>query len=403
MESNSYYPYKKRGGYYKNNYYNKYNNNNRGYKSQSDVFVKRIDKVTKSDEEGFTGPSSTWFSDEEFFQKMQGTSDYDHKKDYYFHSYSSFYIHEEMLKDRIRTESYQKAIELNKESFKDKVVLDIGCGTGVLSIFAAKAGAKKVYGIEFADIADYAKKIVKDNGFENTITIIQAKVEEADIPEKVDIIISEWMGYFLLFESMLDTVLFARDKWLKPNGKILPDKATMYLAGLEDASYKSSKLDFWDSVYDVDMKCVKPNVICEPLVDKVERKAINSSQCKILELDLNTCKVSDLEFSSEYKLTFFRKDTCSGLVGWFDVEFGNLPHKVQFTTGPFGKWTHWKETIFYTNKDFLVEKGDVLKGSIAVRKSLTNFRELDVKISYHITKDEGKTEKEKWYQLYKIR
>ena len=401
MDSGGY--YKKRGGYYKN-YYNKYNNNNRNYRpQQKDVFVKRIDKVTKSDENGFTGNPSTWFSDEEFFKKMQGTSDYEHKKDYYFHSYSSFYIHEEMLKDRIRTESYMKAIESNKECFKDKVVLDIGCGTGVLSIFAARAGAKKVYGIEFADIADYAKKIVADNGLSDKITIIQSKVEEANVPEKVDIIISEWMGYFLLFESMLDCVLFARDKWLKPNGKILPDKATMYLAALEDSNYKSSKLDFWDNVYDVNMECIKPNVICEPLVDNVERRAINSSQCKILELDLNTCKVSDVEFASEYKLTFFRKDTCSGLCGWFDIEFGNLPNKVQFTTGPFGKWTHWKETIFYTNKDFQVEKGDVLKGSIAVRKSLSNFRELDVKISYHVTKDEGKTEKEQWYQLYKIR
>ena len=173
MDSGGY--YKKRGGYYKN-YYNKYSNNNRNYRPQQrDVFVKRIDKVTKSDENGFTGNPSTWFSDEEFFKKMQGTSDYEHKKDYYFHSYSSFYIHEEMLKDRIRTESYMKAIESNKECFKDKVVLDIGCGTGVLSIFAARAGAKKVYGIEFADIADYAKKIVADNGFKIFISIPKEK------------------------------------------------------------------------------------------------------------------------------------------------------------------------------------------------------------------------------------
>ena len=84
MDSGGY--YKKRGGYYKN-YYNKYNNNNRNYRPQQrDVFVKRIDKVTKSDENGFTGNPSTWFSDEEFFKKMQGTSDYEHKKDYYLHS-----------------------------------------------------------------------------------------------------------------------------------------------------------------------------------------------------------------------------------------------------------------------------------------------------------------------------
>lgn len=144
------------------------------------------------------------------------------EKDYYFNSYSSFYIHEEMIKDRIRTGSYKSAIENNPEVFKDKIVLDIGCGTGILSIFAARAGAKHVYGIEFADIADYAKEIVKMNKLQDKVTIIKSKVEEAVLPvEKVDIIISEWMGYFLIYESMLDTVLYARDKWLNPDGYVI--------------------------------------------------------------------------------------------------------------------------------------------------------------------------------------
>lgn len=83
------------------------------------------------------------------------------KHDYYFSSYSSFHIHEEMLKDTVRTRSYQRAIMDNPEDFKDKVVMDIGAGTGILSIFAAKAGAKHVYAIEFAEIAIFAKEIIK--------------------------------------------------------------------------------------------------------------------------------------------------------------------------------------------------------------------------------------------------
>jgi len=66
-----------------------------------------------------------------------------------------------MIKDRVRTESYQKAIEFNKNDFKDKVVLDIGCGTGILSLFAARAGAKMVIGVDNADIVHYAREIVK--------------------------------------------------------------------------------------------------------------------------------------------------------------------------------------------------------------------------------------------------
>lgn len=68
-------------------------------------------------------------------------------------------------------------------------------------------------------------------------------MEEVVLPvDKVDIIISEWMGYFLLYESMLDSVLYARDRYLVPNGLMFPDEATMYLAAIEDQEYKDEKI-----------------------------------------------------------------------------------------------------------------------------------------------------------------
>ena len=103
------------------------------------------------------------------------------KEDSYFDSYSHFYIHEEMLRDRVRTESYRAAIERNTEAFRGKVVLDVGAGTGILSIFAAKAGARHVYAVEAAGVATYASEIVRANGFADKITVIQAKMEEADL------------------------------------------------------------------------------------------------------------------------------------------------------------------------------------------------------------------------------
>ena len=145
-------------------------------------------------------------------------------EDNYFYSYSHYSIHEEMLKDHARTETYMHAILQNPELFEGKVVLDIGCGTGILSIFAARAGASHVYGIDAAKIATsvpptQARQIIADNHLQDRITVIQGKVEEVSLPvDKVDIIVSEWMGYFLLYEGMLDTVLFARDKWLAPGG-----------------------------------------------------------------------------------------------------------------------------------------------------------------------------------------
>jgi protein arginine N-methyltransferase 1 len=140
-----------------------------------------------------------------------------------------------MLKDQVRTTSYQRAIEGNREDFRDKIVLDIGAGTGILSIFAAKSGAKHVYAIENAEIAHFAQEIIRKNGLADKITVIKGKMEEIELPVKeVDIIISEWMGYFLTYESMLDSVLWARDKYLKAGGKMLPDRAQVFISTIED-------------------------------------------------------------------------------------------------------------------------------------------------------------------------
>lgn len=109
--------------------------------------------------------------------------------------------------------------------------------------FAIKAGAKHVIGVDMSSIIEKAREIVAANGMADKITLLQGKMEEVVLPyPKVDIIISEWMGYFLLYESMLDTVLYARDRYLNPGGKIFPDKATMYLAGIEDGEYKDDKI-----------------------------------------------------------------------------------------------------------------------------------------------------------------
>lgn len=159
---------------------------------------------------------------------------------------SHFGIHEEMLKDSHRTKTYMNSIIRNKHLFEGKVVLDVGCGTGILSLFAAKAGARKVIGIDSSRIADQAKEIVALNKQDHIVEIIRGKVEEVTLPdgiEKVDIIVSEWMGYCGgLYESMLPTVLYARDKWLVEGGHLFPDHATIFVSAIEDADYKDEKI-----------------------------------------------------------------------------------------------------------------------------------------------------------------
>lgn len=119
------------------------------------------------------------FVDEEYKNQLKGLlSEADPGHDYYFGSYSHTHIHEEMLKDQIRTKTYRDAIEKNFYDFKDKIVMDIGAGTGILSIFAARAGAKHVYAIENAEIAHFARDIIKKNGYADKITVLKGKMEE---------------------------------------------------------------------------------------------------------------------------------------------------------------------------------------------------------------------------------
>ena len=159
----------------------------------------------------------------------------------------------------------------NKHVFQDKIVLDVGCGTGILSMFAVQAGASHVYAVDCSSIIDQSIKIIKANGFADKITLIKAKMEDVELPvTSVDIIISEWMGYFLLYESMLNTVLYARDKWLKEDGVVFPDKAVLYICGVEDELMKKERIDFWDNVYGFDMSVLGEIAITEPVVDVVD-------------------------------------------------------------------------------------------------------------------------------------
>ena len=137
-----------------------------------------------------------------------------------------------MLRDAPRTSTYHRAISSTPGLFEGKVVLDVGCGTGVLAMFAAKAGAKEVVGIDASpDITALARRIVKDNGLDDVVTIHTTSLEEWTPPEegwKCDVIVSEWMGYFLVYEGMLDTVLTARDRYLRPTGVMYPDKVRCF-------------------------------------------------------------------------------------------------------------------------------------------------------------------------------
>lgn len=328
-------------------------------------------------------------------------------KDYYFDSYAHHAIHEEMLKDEVRTKTYEMAIMQNKHLFQDKVriifndiaiffstsslipftahsnsqiVLDVGCGTGILSMFAARAGAKHIYAVDCSSIIVQARQIVEKNGLSDKITLIRGKVEEIDLPvDCVDIIVSEWMGYFLLYESMLDTVLYARDKWLvRTNGIIFPDKAVMYLTAIEDGNVRRDRFDYWDDVYGFDMSPIKEIALREPVVDVVDAKALVTDSVPILTLDILTCTKEELDFSSTFKLHAQRNDYIHGLVAYFECAFTQIHKPIGFSTSPLARYTHWKQTILYLQDTLTVCAGETISGEISCKPNKRNRRDLDI-------------------------
>lgn len=305
-------------------------------------------------------------------------------KDYYFDSYAHYGIHEEMLKDEVRTKAYKNAILFNRHLFKDKIVLDVGCGTGILCMFAIQAGAKHVIGIECSSIIDVAQQIISDNSMTDKITLIRGKAEEIELPEeysKVDIIISEWMGYCLFYELMLSTVIYARDKWLAPGGLIFPDKACLYILGIEDSQYKDEKIDWWDNVYGFNMSCIRHLIITEPLVDVVEPNQIVTNYYKIKEVNLYTVTLEDLTFESNFVLIAKRNDYIHALLAFFSIEFTKSHKPIGFSTSPEHRATHWKQTIFYIDGFITVSKGEEITGKFIMSPNLKNRRDMDIKIS----------------------
>lgn len=320
--------------------------------------------------------------------------------DYYFDSYSHFGIHEEMLKDVVRTKTYQNAIYQNAFIFKNKVVLDVGAGTGILSLFCAKAGAKHVYAVECSLMADMAKEIVQTNGLSNVITVLKGKIEDIELPiDRVDVIISEWMGYFLLFENMLNTVLYARDKWLIDDGIILPDKASLYLTAIEDAEYKEDKIEFWNSVYGFDMSCIKKQAMAEPLVDVVDQNQIVTNCLLLKTMDISKMTAGDMSFTVPFKLVAERNDFIHALVAYFDVTFTKCHKLMGFSTGPRSKATHWKQTVLYLEDALTICEGEVLSGSMSVEPNKKNPRDIDIMLRYSLNGKRCQISRTQYYKM----
>ena len=230
----------------------------------------------------------------------------------YFQFYSLLSQQQNMMQDFVRTGTYQQAMLQNSETFKDKVVMDCGAGSSILSFFAMQAGAKKVYACEASSIAKFAKKLVENNPFKNRIQVVTGKIEEITLPEKVDILISEPMGYMLYNERMIESYVHAR-KFLRNGGTekclMFPSLGDLYCAPFSDQQLyleQHQKASFWcvNSFYGIDLTSLRDDAINEyfsqPIVDQIDA---NTLICKAVRHRLDYRTVDEQAFE-EIRIPF---------------------------------------------------------------------------------------------------
>ena len=235
---------------------------------------------------------------------------------------------------------------------------------GILSMFCAKAGAKQVIAVDKSDIMTKAMENIFNNGLSNTITCVKGAIEDVVLPvDKVDVIVSEWMGYFLLYEAMLPSVLYARDKYLKPDGIMAPSSATMWIAPVADPEFVSDHISYWRDVYGFDMKAMQEGIYDEARIDVMPKTSVCGKPYPFKVLDLRTVKKEELSFTAKWESSLEHSiDMLDGFLIWFDNHFATeadepVPEpettveewtkkkqgNVALSTGPFTTPTHWKQ------------------------------------------------------------
>ena len=394
----------------------------------------------------------------------------------YFCSYAQLYHQKQMLADHNRMAAYHAAILGNANLFQDKVVMDVGTGSGILAVWAAQAGARKVYAIEYTNMAKHAQKVMEANNVSDVVTVIQAAVETVELPIEqdqlelqlddnndddnndnnnddknnkqrcVDIIISEWMGYFLLRESMLDSLIRARNRFLKQKtGIMLPSHVEMYIAPIVDeeerkashTEYANAMSDWRDfchttqTVYGVDMTVLnqdfdveqKEYYLLSSRWTELSSQAILAEPKVIQTFDLMTCTLDHargIPANNEQATFCFDMNgsrlagPVSGLAGWFVAEFKTrtdalflstlsttssssydsnttnnmllpiLHHPTELSTSPDQGYTHWGQQTFYFVSSIPLLQGEStrLEGRLELIRTQDNARLYNCRITY---------------------
>jgi SAM-dependent methyltransferase len=271
--------------------------------------------------------------------------------------YDGIDVHRRMVGDHVRTGAFRASIAATVRP--GDVVLDVGAGSGILSLFAAQAGAARIYGVERAPAAvALARRIVADNGLDYRVQILKAEAESVSLPEQADVIVSEWCGVLGVDENMLAPVLAARDRWLKPGGRLIPGSVTAWIAPVLHPA-GAEAIAFRARTYGLDLSALAPFGPDEVmwLPNGVGEDDVAAEPHRLWVSDPATMPASRADFPHTAQLSFALRGPANGLAAWFSAE---MPGAARLTNGPASPHTHWGQFLFPIANAAEATAGDVL-------------------------------------------
>jgi len=270
-----------------------------------------------------------------------------------------------LLDDKVRIEALQKAI--NELISPNHSVLEIGSALGTYSLFAARQNAHKVYAVEMDDIYYAGLEIAKRNGLLDKINFIKGKSTDIGIDKQVDFIIMEDYSPFFIYENLEKTIIDARNRFLKPDGKFIPNEIIMKVAPVEATSLHN-QIDLWqkekDRLYDINWDYTTELAFNRPYYAETHPLKMLTPVSTIKTIDLS--KDSDFPFAYQTEVEIIEAGMLHGLAGWWDTWF--TPAQF-FSNSPAEPTNTWGQMFFPFQYPIKVQKGDRIIFQIQVLES----------------------------------
>ncbi|HEX2581833.1 MAG TPA: 50S ribosomal protein L11 methyltransferase [Dongiaceae bacterium] len=271
--------------------------------------------------------------------------------------------HFSMLNDEGRNNALWRALEAKVTP--GSIVLDIGAGSGLLAMMAAKLGAKYVYSCEMVQpIALLARQIVAANGLADRVKIIDKKSSDVmvgrDIPERANLLVTETIDCGLLGEGMLPIISHARQYLLAENSDFIPQRTTLYMALLESKEIHAR--NHVDRVHGFNVR--QFNQFCTVGYFPVRLHACRHRMLSVPRpIFVFDCKRDPLGPETKFlEIPIEKSGTVHGVVFWFDVE---LADGVHLTNAPPARDSHWMQAVQTFERAIPVERGKILTGGIS--------------------------------------